>query len=207
MKFYYAPNACSLAIHVLLEEVGKPYHAVRLNFAEQEQYKPDFAAKNPKSKVPTLEREDGSILTELPAIAFYLAKTNPEKNLLPPSLEGEVRSLELLEYMTATIHMRGYTRIIRPNLFSFTPADEPKAIEVGRGFVTKGFELLAASLGEQKFLFGDDLTIADCGLFFLEYWAAHRCNIPMPPALQAHLARLLSRPAVQKALNDEGLAA
>jgi len=206
MKLYYSPNACSLAIHLLLAEIGKPYQAVRMNFADSEQYKPEFTAKNPKSKVPTLERDDGSILTELPAIAFYLAKSNPEKNLLPPGLEGEVRSLELLEYMTATVHMRGFTRIIRPNLFSFTPEDEPKAAEMGRGFVTKGFEILAPILGDQKFLFGDTLTIADCGLFFLEWWAARRCNIPLPASLQGHLARLLERPSVQKVLAEEGLA-
>jgi len=207
VKLYYSPNACSLAIHVLLEEIGKPYQAVRMNFAESEQFSPGFVAKNPKSKVPTLERDDGSILTELPAIAFYLAKTNPEKNLLPAGLEGEVRSLELLEYMTATVHMRGFTRIIRPNLFAFSAADEPKAVEAGRGFVTKGFEILAPMVGAQKFLFGDTLTIADCGLFFLEWWAARRCNIPLPAELEGHLGRLLERPTVQRALADEGLAA
>ncbi len=207
MKLYYSPNACSMAIHVLLAEIGKPYEAVRVNFAESEQYQPAFVAKNPKSKVPTLERDDGSILTELPAIAFYLAKTNPAKNLLPDGVEGEARSLELLEYMTATVHMRGFTRMFRPYAFAVTPTDEPKVVEAGRGFVTKGFELLAPILGEQAFLFGDNFTIADAGLFFLEYWAAHRCNIPMPAALNAHLARLMARPAVRKVLANEGLAA
>jgi len=205
MKFFYSPGACSLAIHVVLEEIGKPYQKVRVNFAEQEQYKADFTAKNPKSKVPVLERDDGSILTELPAIAFYLARTNPEAGLLPPGVEGEVRSLELLEYMTATVHMRGFTRIFRPGNFSFAPEDEPKAAAVGRDFVTKGFELLAPILGDKPYLFGDTLTIADGGLFFLEYWAVHRCKMALPPALEGHLARMVARPAVKSVLADEGL--
>jgi len=69
MKLYYAPGACSIGIHVLLEEVGKPYEAERVNLQQGEQYKPDFTAVNPKSKVPTLVRDDGSVLTEFPAIA------------------------------------------------------------------------------------------------------------------------------------------
>jgi glutathione S-transferase len=205
MKLFYAVNACSMAIHVLLEEIGKPYEGVAMDFAGREQYGADFVAKNPKSKVPTLERDDGSILTELPAIAYYLARANPEKNLLPPGLDGEVRSLELLDYTTATIHMRGYTRMIRPNTFAVTPEDEPKIVEIGRGFVTKGFEILAPALGDKPFLFGDNFTIADAGLFFLEYWAAHRCNVALPPVLSDHLTRMMDRPAVQRALDAEGL--
>ena len=77
MKLYYAPGACSIGIHVLLEEIGKPYQAEAVNFREGAQYKPPFTGLNPKSKVPTLERDDGSILTEFPVIARWLAPTKP----------------------------------------------------------------------------------------------------------------------------------
>ena len=60
MKLYYAPGACSIGIHVLLEEIGKPYDAERVNLQQGEQYKPPFTSVNPKSKVPTLVRDDGS---------------------------------------------------------------------------------------------------------------------------------------------------
>jgi glutathione S-transferase len=129
MKLFYAVNACSMAIHVLLEEIGKPYEGVAMDFAGREQYGADFVAKNPKSKVPTLERDDGSILTELPAIAYYLARANPEKNLLPPGLDGEVRSLELLDYMTATIHMRGYTRKTNRKSSKSAAASSPRGLK------------------------------------------------------------------------------
>src|SRR3712207_8799926 len=77
MKLYYSPGACSIGIHVLLEEIGKPYEASRVNLQEGQQYKPEFAGINPKSKVPTLQRDDGSVLTEYPAIAYWLPPPHP----------------------------------------------------------------------------------------------------------------------------------
>jgi glutathione S-transferase len=206
MKFYYSANACSIGIHVLLEEIGKPYERALVNFSEAEQYKPAFVAINPKSKVPAIARDDGSILTEFPAIAYYLARANPESGLLPADIEGEIRGLELLEYMTATIHMRGYTRIFRPGVFTPTAADEPKIIEAGRAFVTKGFDILQPALDDKPYLLGDQLTFPDAGLFFLTYWAKYRAEIPMPANLDAYLTRMLARPAVQRVLAAEGLA-
>ena len=91
MKLYYAPGACSIGIHVLLEEIGKPYEAERVNLQQGEQYKPDFTTVNPKSKVPTLARDDGSVLTEYPAIAYWLARTNPFANLLPDDVDLQAR--------------------------------------------------------------------------------------------------------------------
>jgi len=34
MKLFYAPGACSLGIHLLLEEIGRPYEAEVLNLRE-----------------------------------------------------------------------------------------------------------------------------------------------------------------------------
>ena len=63
MKLYYAPGACSVGIHVLLEEIGKPYEAVPLNIREGAQFKPEVTSINPKSKVPTLVKDSGETLT------------------------------------------------------------------------------------------------------------------------------------------------
>src|SRR3954454_18766119 len=78
MKLYYAPGVCSIGIHVLLEEIGKPYDLEAVNLREGAQYQPGFTQVSPKSKVPALQRDDGSVLTEFPVIAAYLAKKNPQ---------------------------------------------------------------------------------------------------------------------------------
>jgi glutathione S-transferase len=204
MKLYYSPNACSMAIHVLLHEIGKPFGLQRVDFAQAEQHGAAYKAINPKSKVPALQRDDRTILTELPAIAVYLARTNPALNLWPADAEGEARALEIMEYLIATMHMRGFTRIFRPEAFSPTPEDKEKVQQAGRDFITNGFAVLAPVLGVQDYILGA-FSVVDCALFFQEYWAATRASIPMPPAFNAHLARMLARPAVQRALTAEGL--
>ena len=93
MKLHYSPGACSIGIHVLLEEIGKPYETALTSTREGAQFRPDFVAINPKSKVPTLIRRDGSVLTEYPAIAFWLARTNPEAKLLPDDPDAQARAL------------------------------------------------------------------------------------------------------------------
>jgi glutathione S-transferase len=118
MKLYYTPYTCSLGIHLLLEEIGKPFTLEKVDFATNAQYSPAYVALNPKSKVPLLQRDDGSLLTEFPAIAFYLARANPEARLLPPGIEGEARALEILDYLISTVQMRGFARIFRPGNFS-----------------------------------------------------------------------------------------
>ena len=205
MKFFYSPNACSLGIHVLLEEIGKPFELMRVDFAAGAQYKEPYISLNPKSKVPALLLDDDALLTEWPAIAWYLAKSNPEAHLLPQSIEGEARVLELLDYMIATVHMRGFTRIFRPGNFTPTNADEPAVQQTGRDTVETGLKLLAQMLGAKAYLLGD-YSIADAALFFLEHWAVNRAKLPLPPAIAGHLERMRGRPAVQRAMAAEGLA-
>jgi glutathione S-transferase len=205
MKLFYFPNTCAMAIHVVLEEIGKPYELARVDFTKNEQYGPEYVAINPKSKVPALQRDDGSLLTELPAIAWYLARLNPEANLLPKDVEGEARALEIMDYLIATVHMRGFTRIFRPGNFSPSPEDKEKVQETGRQTVAQGFEILAPVIGDKDYILGG-FSIVDCVLFFLEYWAVDRVKMTLPPAFAAHLQRMLARPAVRRALVAEGLA-
>ena len=139
MKLHYAPGVCSIGIHVLLEEIGKPYDLQPVNLREGAQYKPEFTTVSAKSKVPALERDDGSILTEFPVIATYLAKSNPDKGLIPKDLETEVRAYEAMEYAVGTMHGQGFGRLFRPGNFTPREADQEQVKTRGREIVEKGF--------------------------------------------------------------------
>lgn len=206
MKLFYAPGACSIGIHLLLEEIGKPYEAARLDIRGGEAARPPFSDLNPKGKVPTLVRDDGSVLTEYPVIAHYLAKTNPEANLLPKTDEAELRGAEAMDYCVATIHMQGFSRLFRPANFSPDEAAHDQVKARGRELVEKGFAVMDAALAGKQWVAGD-YSIADSALFYVEYWGGKRLHMTLPPNLAAHLDRMLARPAVQRMLQQEGLTA
>ena len=205
MKLYYAPGVCSIGIHVLLEEIGKPYDLQAVNLREGAQYKPEFTGVNPKSKVPTLERDDGSVLTEFPVIASYLAKKNPEAKLIPHDLETEIRAMEAMEYAVATMHGQGFARIFRPG--NFGPAENEDQVKArGREMVEKGFAVLDTALAGKDYLGGKELSIADAAVFYVEFWGAGRLGMQLPANVAAHYERMKSRPAVKRVMQQEGVA-
>ena len=206
MKLFYAPGACSLGIHVLLEEVGLPYDAVRVNLREGEQRKPAFAAVNPKGKVPALERDDGAVLTEYPAIAYWIAATNPEAGLLPQGTEAIARAMEVTDYVVATVHMQGFGRIFRPEAFAPSAADHDAVRKQGEDIFTKGLALLDERLAGREWV-GDAYSFADTAVFYACFWWAGRLKKELPANVARHYAAMLDRPAVRRAMEAEGLAA
>ena len=204
MKLYFAPGACSIGIHVILEEIGKPYETEKVNLQAQEQYAPGFKAINPKSKVPTLQRDDGSVLTEFPAIATWLARTNADKNLLPKDPDGEARALEAMDYIVATMHMQGFGRMFRPGNYTPDEANQEAVKQKGREIFENGFKLMDKALDGKEYLTGA-FSVADAALFYVEYWAAERMKMDLPAGCAAHYARMKARAAVKKVMADEGL--
>jgi glutathione S-transferase len=151
-----------------------------------------------------LVRDDGSVLTEFGAIATWLARTNPEKNLLPSDPEVEARAVETIAYVEGSIHGQGYARVFKPE--TFEPQDrvhgklglgQSAVKHQGRQIIETGFAILAPSLGRHPYAAGEVLTIADFALFYVERWAAPQ-GIALPINIAAHFTRMLARPAVHK---------
>ena len=205
MKLFYAPGACSIGIHVLLEEIGKPYELRQLALREGEQTKPEYVAINPKSKVPALVRDDGVVITEFPAIAYYLGRANPAAKLFPEDLDTQTRVLETMDYIAATVHMQGFTRIFRPSNFTDDAAKEDAVKAAGLVIAERGLAVLDQQLGSKTYVAGD-FSIADAAQFFVEFWYATRMGKTLPANLARHFAAMTARPAVQKVLKDEGFA-
>ena len=204
MKLIYAPGACSIGIHVLLEEIGKPYEAEAANLRVPVPER-TITAMNPKSKVPILIRDDGSVLTEYTAIAYYLAATNPEAHLFPSDIEDQVRMLEALDYCVATIHMHGFSRLFNQSKYAPSESDYEQVKQSGRAMVEAGFALMDKTLAGHDYVVGD-YSMADSALFYVEFWAAGRMNMTLPPNLAAHYARMKARPAVLRVMQAEGFA-
>ena len=205
MKLYYIPGTCSIGIHVLLEEIGAPYESQVVGRAAGGSKEEPITTFNPKGKVPAVVRDDGSLLTEFPAIAYWLARSNPAAKLFPDDLNAQTRILEAIDHIVATVHMQGFSRAFRPQNFTSNEADWDAIKARGREIYAKGLEQLDKALGDRDFFNGSSLTIADAALFYVELWAG-RINHDLPPNLARHLARMRERPAVQRVLAKEGIA-
>ena len=154
--------------------------------------------------MPTLQRDDGLIVTEYAVIAHYLARAFPGTGLLPEDEEAQLRGAEAMDYAVSTIHMAGCTRIVRPGLFSPNEADHDAVRARGREVVEKGYELLDRQLGGKDWIAGS-YNVADTAVFYVSYWGAKSHGMTLPPNLAAHFARMMARPAVRRMLAAEGL--
>jgi glutathione S-transferase len=199
----YMPPTCAIGIHAILEEIGEPYELRKVDFSQHEHHGAEYLAINPKGKVPALIRDDGSVLTEFPAIAVWLALTNPEAKLLSPDPDKIARTLEAIDYIVATLHAQAWARFFRPQNFTDNEAEQAKIKQRGIEMAERGLELVDVQLEGKSWLVGE-YSIADCALFFFEYWS-ERVKWQMPPNVAEHFARMRARPAVKRMLALQGL--
>jgi glutathione S-transferase len=200
MKLYYAPGACSLSPHIVLREAGLPFDLVRVSTKTHTLADgSDFFALNPKGYVPVLEWDDGERLTEGPAIVQWIADHAPNRNLAPPHATRERSRLhEWLNYITSELH-KGFGPL-------FNPAYDAAAKALAAEALTKRFAYVDAELAGRDYLLGDAFSVADAYLFTVTNWAAYvKLSLDAFPNLKAHQARVAARPAVQAALEAEGL--
>ncbi len=200
----YAKATCAIGIHVLLEEIGKPYELNIVDFSKGEQKTPEYRKLNPKAKVAALVRDDGSVVTEYAAIAMWLALTNPDKKLLPTDPEGMVRTIEALDFVVGTVHMLSWRMWRRPDVYCPNPDELEGVKSRGKAAMLAGFDVINEQLEGQQFLCGD-FSIADTALYYVEYWAADIGGFPLPPNVQAHFERMKQRPSVQASRKLEGV--
>lgn len=202
MKLYMTPGSCSTGIHILLEELDLAFEAYIVNLLAGDQYKPEYVALNPKSSIPMLVRDDGSVLTEFQAIAYWLARRYPKAKLLPDNMDAAARVMEIMDYAVGTLHMQGFARIFTAGCFTPNVADHAAVNLRGLEIVNQAFGVMNAQLAGKDYAAGA-FSIADAALFYVEFWA-DKTHIDLPEHCRAHYQRMLARSAVQRVLREEG---
>ena len=201
MKLYYSPGACSLASHIALEEAQLPYTTVKVDLGSKRTADGgDYLAINEKGYVPTLVLDNGGALTENAIVLQYIADQNPGTDLAPAhGTFARYRLGEWLNFIASEIH-KGFGP-----LWNAMNPDEVK--ETARRNLAKRFAYVEKRLASTPYLMGDIFTIADAYLFVLVNWTDHLgVDLTPFPSLRDFRARIKARPAVQKAMRDEGLA-
>ncbi|GGA96446.1 glutathione S-transferase [Brucella endophytica] len=193
MNLIYYPAACSLADHIALIESGLPYKLLSIDRDKKTEDGRDFLAINPKGYVPALEMDDGTVLTENQVILAYIADQSGK--LLPDDHILRWRTFEVLAFMSSEIH-GAYGPFFR----DFPEPEKMRA----RDKINKAFAILAGQMGNKAFLISNEMTIADCYLFWI-LMVAPRSGVDLPDTLRDCLERMKARPSVIQALAEEGL--
>ena len=199
LKLYYAPAACSLAPHILLEETKLPFELVKVDLRAKTFSGGDYYKINPKGSVPALQVNSGEILTETAIILQYVADQKPETNLIPRAGTWErYRCQEWLNFIASEIH-KGFGPLWKPD----TPAEyKPIALKN----LTQKLNFVNAYLEKNNYLMGSSYTVADAYLFTVINWS-HFLKIDLSPwpNLLSFMGRIKERPATLAALKAEGL--
>lgn len=206
IALYYSPGSCSLAVHIVLNEVGQPFELRKFATADRANYSAEYLAINPKGRIPALQI-DGFVLTEVPAILAYLGRRFPRAALYPAdAAEAEARCLELLAWSSNTVHV-AYAQLFRPERFVPDEKSYPAVKESGRLNYERCLADIEKRLQRQPYAVGDQFTVVDPFWLVFYRWGM-RSGYDMRnrfPAYTAHAERLCDRPSVQRALHTEGI--
>jgi glutathione S-transferase len=193
MKLYLTPGACSLADHIAMHEAGLVFDRIRVDLeTKRTEHGGDYTAVNPKGYVPALVLDDGQLLTENVAILSWVADRDPK--LAPGGELGRTRLIEMLAFIATELH-KPFVRCFFP-----TGDAEKKAAE---DIIRRRLDFLAGRL-RGDYLFGSQFSVADAYLYVMLRWARMK-GLDLPGPLPAFVERMNARPAVQLALQHEGL--
>ncbi len=193
MKLYYAPGACSLSDHIALHEAGLLFEHEKVDLkSKRTEGGEDFAGINPKGYVPALTLDSGETLSENIAILDWIAHQVPA--LKPTGPMGHTRLLEALAYISTEIH-----KAFKP---FFSGAGDDEKAKAGET-IQKRMAYLADMMTED-YLFGANVSVADCYLFVMLLWAK-QLGVEAPGRLVGFRDRMMERPSVQTAMRHEGL--
>jgi glutathione S-transferase len=200
MKLFYSPGACSLSPHIVLRETKIPVTLVKTDLGSKtSDGGKDFRKTNPLGYVPALELEDGSILTEGPAIVQYIADMAPSSGLAPAAgTPDRYRMQSLLNFISTELH-KGFSPL-------FNAAMPEEAKKIFRDKLHERFAFLDKKLAANDYLMGNAFTLPDAYLFTVLNWAKPmKLDLSAYPHVLAFMTRVGARPAVQQALREEGL--
>lgn len=201
MKFYYCRSACSLAVRIVLNELGREYQDIEVDLrAKKTKSGEDFLAINPKGAVPALVLDSGALLTENQVIMQYLADTTEGQKLLAPV--GDMlryHALEWLNYVATELH-KTIGMLFNPAL------DDEAKNKIYMPMIHTKLSYVNQHLGQSPYLMGQSFTLADAYLFVILRWTYYfKIDLAPYAYLEQFMQHMAGRPSVIQALQQEHL--
>ena len=200
--FYTNPQSRGRIARWMLEEVGRPYRTVVLDYGTTMKA-PDYLAINPMGKVPAITHR-GVTITECAAVCTYLADAFPEAGLAPV-LSDPARGTYLRWIFFAAGPVEAAVTARAMNLLA--PAD--RAAMAGYGTFENVVDVLETAVsGPGPWILGDRFSAADVYVGSQIGWGLMFKTLPERDAFKAYAERLFQRPAAIRARDiDDALVA
>lgn len=192
-------------VSVMLEECGLAYNVHPIDIGKGDQFKPEFVAIDPNSKIPAIVDSDGPDgkpfpLFESGAILIYLSgKTG---KFLPAATRGKYVALQWLMFQ-----MGGVGPFFGQVHHFLRAAKEPVPYAIDRYVKEKDrlYGVLDKRLGEAKYLAGTEYTIADIATYpWVARYEWHKTDLNQFPNVKRWFDAISQRQAVQRGMKVPG---
>jgi len=192
MRLYdFLESGNGYKVRLALRQLGIPFARVEMDIVHGATRTPEFLAKNPNGRIPTLELPDGTLLAESNAILFYLADGTP---LLP---DGRLERAQVLQWM----FFEQYSH--EPNIATSRywlhhleiTAERRAALAEKKRLGDAALAVLETHLSRRTYFVAERYTIADIALYAYTHVAAEGgFDLEPWPAVRAWLARVAQQP-------------
>jgi glutathione S-transferase len=201
LTLYYAPGACSMAAHIVLEESDEKYEPRRVDLKNGEQRTEQYLRINPQGRVPALGLGNGGALSENTAILPFLGK---RFGLWPTEAVAEAKALSLIVFFAASVHP-AHAHIGRPERYASDPAMFPNLQEMGKKTFHGYLKQIDGMLAGRQW-FSDKYSVVDpYGLVFYVWGVRRELPVAELKNYTAFKERMVERPAVRRVLEDESI--
>ena len=203
LKFYYAKSSAAYAPHILLEDVGAKYEAIKIDFASAEQRSAAYLGINPKGRVPALITEQG-ILTETPAILAFIAQIYPQHNMAPQSPFEFALAQAFNCYIASTVHVAHAHKHRGARWADDETACAHMQAKVNQN-MTECAAVIETNYLREPWVLGDHYSMCDPYLALVTRWLSDDgVEVAQFPKITAHNHAMRARPSMQSVLRLHG---
>jgi glutathione S-transferase len=206
MKLFYKAGACALAPHIVMAELNMVYELEAVDLKTKTCASGDFKKINPKGSIPALRMDNGEILTEGAVISQYLADQKMDSTILPKfGTLDRVRCLEWMNFIATDLH-KNFSPLFGADMIMKNVEGKTEMKMFYVETLKNKVALVSEKLGNNDYLMGKNFTIADAYLFTVLNWSKHvGLDLSQWSNMPTYMTRVHDRPAVIKAMKEEGL--